>query len=130
MDDLAIRNQLLDSIKNNKTIRLNKMNKFMCYYNINKFEKTEEINEYLETPQEIIMKYALSYLTALDLYYIYLNDRDFAFYLLKNIKFVKEEDDIINLLRRNHITFMDDGYENYKKYVKKLVLEEHKYGNI
>lgn len=130
MDDLAIRNQLLDSIKNNKTIRLNKMNKFMYYYNINKFEKTEEINEYLETPQEIVMKYALSYLTAIDLYYIYLKDKDFAFYLLKNIKFVKEDDDIINLLRRNHITFMDDEYENYKKYVKKLELEEHKYGKI
>ena len=130
MDDLAIRNQLLDSIKNNKTVRLNKLNKFMCYYNINKFEKTEDINEYLETPQEIVMKYALSYLTAIDLYYIYLKDRDFAFYLLKNIRFVKEENDIINLLRRNHITFMDDGYENYKKYTKKLVLEEHKYEKI
>ena len=28
MDEIAIRNQLLDSIKNNKTVRLNKLNKF------------------------------------------------------------------------------------------------------
>ena len=130
MDDLAVRNQLLDSIKNNNKIRLNKLNKFMHYYNINKFEKTEDINKYLETPQEIVMKYTLSYLTALDLYYIYLKDREFAFYLLKNIRFVKEDDDIIGVLRRNHITFMDDDYENYKKYTKKLILEEHKYEKV
>ena len=130
IEELAVRNQLLDSIKDNKKIRLNKLNKFMYYHNIDKFTDTDDINDYLEIPQEINMKYAFSYLAALDLYYIYLRDKEFAFYLLKNICLTYSDYDVMNLLRRNHITFMDDDYENYKKYTKKLVLEENKYGQV
>ena len=124
IEDLAIRNQLLDSLKNNNHIRINKLNKFMNYYGLAPFEYKEELESYLDQPQDVIMKYSLSYLAAIDLYYIYKKDPEEAFYLLQNIRYFKRENDIINLLRRNNITFMDDDYNNLKKYVKEIKLKE------
>lgn len=119
IEDLTIRNALFDSIKKNNGIRMHKLNKFMSYYNMLPFDNENEIIEYLEVPQDVNIKYAISFLAALDLYYIYKKDPDFAFYLLKNIRYHVTEDNIMSLLRRNHITFMDDDYTNLKKYLKK-----------
>ena len=74
----------------------------------------------MDNPLEVNLKYSLGYLVAIDLYYIYKRDPELAFYLLKNLKFIKQENDIASMLRRNHITFMDDGYENLKKYIKEI----------
>lgn len=117
--ELFIRHALIDSLKENKSIRLNKINKVMSYYGGTPFENRDKIKEYLEMPQEVNMKYAISFLVAIDLYNIYKYDQDKCFYLLKNIKYHIKEDNILRLLRNNEITFMDDGYKNLEKYLKK-----------
>ena len=117
IEDLVIRNALFASLKDNGNIRMNKLNKLLALYSFIPFEKKEEINEYLEIPQEIQMKYSLSHLAAFDLFNIYNKDPDKCFYLLKNIKYNIQENDIIQLLRNNEITFMDDECENMKKYM-------------
>ena len=99
---------------------MNKLNKQLNYFQIDTINEEADIIDYLTTPLDVNIKYALSYLVAIDLYYIYLKDPEFAFYLLKNIRFIKQENDLFSLFRRNHITFMDDNYLNFKKYVKKI----------
>lgn len=64
-------------------------------------------------------KYAISYLTSLDLENIYMTDPEYAFYLMKRIRNNKTEN-IFKNMRENGITFMDDGYKNFKKKVKTL----------
>lgn len=117
--DLVIGNALLDSLTEKGRFRMNKFNKQLEVYDIIPFINKKEVMEYMTIPMDINMKYSLGFLTAIDLFYIYQKDPEFSFYLLKNIHFIKEENDVIGLLRRNHITFMDDGYENLKKHVKK-----------
>lgn len=119
VEAIVTNNALLDSISNNK-IRMNKLNKYLNYFGLSTFQNSTEIADYLSTPLEILIKYALGYLVAIDLYTIYQKDPELSFYLLKNLKYIKKENDIVNLLRNNHITFMDDGYENLKKYTKKI----------
>lgn len=120
ISQLVVKNSFLDAIKDNQKLRMNKFNKTLSIFDLMPFTDTQEILEYFTDPLEINIKYTLGYLAAIDLYYIYQKDPELAFYLLKNIKFIKQEHDVINALRRNHITFMDDGYENLKKYVKKI----------
>lgn len=117
--DLVIRNGLIGSLDDKKKLKLNKLNKYLSYYDIDTFNTKEEIIPYLVMPEEVTIKYALSYLCAIDLYEMYKEDREKAFYHLKNICFNKRCDDIITLLRNNNITFMDDGYKNLDKYLKK-----------
>lgn len=116
---IVTNNALLDSISKDK-IRLNKLNKYLNYFDLPIFQSIDKVVDYFETPLEILIKYALGYLVAIDLYTIYQEDEELAFYLLKNLKYVKKENNIINLFRNNNITFMDDSYENLKKYVKKI----------
>lgn len=120
ISDLVISNAFIDFLTDKGRFRMNKFNKTLEVYDIVPFQDREEIMNYMTTPMDINMKYALGYLVAIDLFYIYQKDPEFSFYLLKNIHYMKEENDIIGILRRNHITFMDDGYENLKKYVKKI----------
>lgn len=116
---IVTNNALLDSLNKDK-VRLNKLNKYLSYFDLPTFQNIDEIVDYLSTPLEILIKYTLGYLVAIDLYTIYQNDPEEAFYLLKNLKYAKKENNIISLFRNNHITFMDDGYENLKKYTKKI----------
>lgn len=118
--ELIFNTSLLDSLNKDKKIRMNKLNKQLNYFQIDTINEEADIIDYLTTPLDVNIKYALSYLVAIDLYYIYLKDPEFAFYLLKNIRFIKQENDLFSLFRRNHITFMDDNYLNFKKYVKKI----------
>ena len=120
ISQLVVRNCFLDAIKENKKLRMNKFNKTLGIFDLIPFNNEQEVLEYFTDPLEINIKYTLGYLVAIDLYYIYQKDPELAFYLLKNIRFIKQENDMINILRRNHITFMDDGYENFKKYIKKI----------
>ena len=119
VSDLVIRNGLLDALDKRKKVRFNKLNKYVEYYDIDKFKDENDLIPYLIYPEESIIKYALSYLVAVDLLEIYKKDREKAFYHLKNICFNKRTDSILTLLRFNEITFMDDGYYNLKKYIKK-----------
>lgn len=118
--DLIVRDATIKTIKENNKIRLNKLNKIINNYNLSSFSNKNELLEYLASSHESLIKYTLSFLVAIDLYYIYLNDKELAFYLLKNIRYIKNEDNIFQVLRTNHITFMDDGYDNLKKYTKKI----------
>lgn len=79
----------------------------------------EILNMTLQENPRNIARYAFSYLTSLDLEMIYNQDREYAFYLLKNIRKNKTEN-IFGNLRENQITFMDDGYNNWKKKIKTL----------
>jgi len=118
--ELIITNCMLDASVDERKIRLNKFNKNLNYLSLKPFKDEKEILDYLATPLDINMMYTFGYLVAIDLYYIYKKDPDLAFYLLKNIKYIKQDNDILGLLRRNGITFMDDEYENLKKYIKKI----------
>lgn len=121
IEDLVIRNTLLDCISGNKKIRLHKLNKFLksVCENSDDFTTTDELAPYLDTPQYLTMTYSLSYLVAIDLYYKYLQDREEAFYNLECIKYDKETNQVISILENNGITFMKDNYTNLKKYIKK-----------
>lgn len=59
-----------------------------------------------------------SYLSAIDLYKIYINDKEKAFYNLDKLKYSNE----VNILKRmeeSEITFFEDNYHNLKLYLKK-----------
>ena len=116
--DIVTRNTILDSLKDNKKIRLSKINKYLGYFEVLPFKNEDELIPYLTMPEEDVIKYSLSYLTALDLYYIYKKDPDEAFYALSCITYIKQTDDIFTLLKNNGITFMNDNYANLKKYIK------------
>lgn len=120
ISELVVRNTFLKSLRNNKQLNMKKLNKHLEYWGLEPFTCKEELLDFITDPLEINIKYTLGYLVAIDLYYIYLEDPEFAFYLLKNLKFIKCENDIHGLFRRNHITFMDDGYSNFKRYIKKI----------
>ena len=118
INDLVTRNTILDSLKKNKKIRLSKLNKYLGYFEVLPFKNEEELLPYLTMPEEDIIKYALSYLVALDLYYMYKKDPEEAFYALSCITYIKQTNNIFNLLKNNGITFMNDDYANLKKYIK------------
>ena len=119
--DAVIRYAIIQSITNKRKIKFNKLNQFLetICPNPEHFEKEEQFIKYLDTPQDFTMTYTLSYLTAIDLYYKYLNDRDEAFYFLECIRNYKKTNQVFNLLNNNGITFMNDNYENLKRYIKK-----------
>ena len=121
LEELIVKRAILDSLTEKKRIRFHKLNKFLQYVcpNSDNFTNKEELVSFLETPQDITITYALSYLTALDLYYIYLKDREEAFYYLECIKNYPETNQVLQLLYNNGITFMEDDYSNLKKYIKK-----------
>lgn len=118
--DLIVRDAVVTTLRDNNKIRLNNVNKIISNYNLTSFNDENEILEYISNSHESLIKYTLSFLIAIDLYYIYLEDKELAFYLLKNIRYIKSENDIFKVLRNNHITFMDDGYKNLKEYTKKI----------
>ncbi len=109
-----------DALTLQKHFRINKFNKALTYYQLEPFQNTQEIMNYLDDPLDIDMKYALGFLCGIDLYFIYQKDPELAFYLLKNIRLIKQDNDILSVFRKNHLTFMDDGYANLKEYVKKI----------
>lgn len=112
----------LNSCNDNK-FRTNKFNKLLSTFGINQLND-ELLKYYLTDSGSQIINYGISYLASIDLLNIYEYDSEFAFYLLKNIRFIKHEDDVLSVLRRNHVTFMDDGYNNLKKYVKKIEINK------
>ena len=118
---LVVRNGILECIGENNKIRLHKLNKYNSFFKIPTVDKLNDLIPYLDTPQEELMTYSLSYLVALDLYQIYKRDREYAFYLIKCIRFLKEEDNIKSLLIRNEITFFQDNYKNLKEYIQAIL---------
>ena len=117
---LYIRDSIIGSLSNKKKIRFNKLNKMLEGYHSYQFTNSEQLIPYFQEEEKELMVYSLGYLVALDLLNIYKKDREFAFYLLKNIKYNISEDNILSLLNRNHITFMEDDYANLKKYIKEI----------
>ncbi len=65
------------------------------------------------------LTYNLGFVGALDLLNIYHNDREKAFYYLNNLRNSDHKDNVIKVCRENGMTFMDDGFENLKKYIKR-----------
>lgn len=103
------------------SLRINKFHKALNKHGFNEYLDIETIQDYFGYEKlEDTLSYSLSYLAAIDLMEIYKRDPEFAFYLLENIRFMRSDFDVLNVFRRNHITFMDDGFENLKKHVKKI----------
>lgn len=112
----------LQSIKKNGNIRNQKFQKFFNYYKLDRMLDTNAILNIIDGYEDAIdaITYNYSFLASLDLYEIWKQDPDLAFYLLQNIRYMRTDDDVFNLLRRNHITFMDDNFQNFQNYVKNL----------
>ena len=117
--ELIVNFSYLSSRNDSNNLRKNKFNKMLRYYKL-KINSEETLKSYMNATCEEIINYALSYLASIDLLEIYKKDKEFALYLLKNICYIQQDDDVLGILRRNHITFMDDNYKNFRGYVKKI----------
>ena len=120
VENLLIRDSLLDSARQNKTVRLNKMNKFFDKFDCF-FADENVLKMTLDMDFIPMLNYSYSMLAAIDLYYIYLEDPEKCFCLLKNIMNNIKCKNTMDMLRNNGITFMDDGYQNLIKYLKKEI---------
>lgn len=110
----------LASITEKFRFRENKFHKLIASYQLPNITSEEQLKLCLSSNYAETINYSLAYLAGLDLYKIYKNDPELAIYLLQNIRYAKEEQNVIQLLRRNHITFMNDGYQNLKDHVKQV----------
>ena len=119
IEDLSIRAGMLKFLELNPYININlkKFNKFLKPYGYN-FKTQEQLYSYLTIPSERRTKFSLSYLVALDLYYIYKDDPEKCFALLKEIKDIYT-DDYLNDLSKYQITFMEDDYKSLEKFLNK-----------
>lgn len=76
---------------------------------------------YLQEDSKELARYALSFLTSLDLEKLYTQDKELAFREFEAIRYNKTNDIEKNLT--NHgITFMQDGYQNLHEKIRKLSL--------
>lgn len=92
-----------------------------AYQNQFAIELNEDVLlETLQISPQDTANYRISFLTNLDLENIYFQDAEYAFYLFEKIR-TNSHDNLLDNLRKNHITFMDDGYENLKAKVKTLL---------
>lgn len=116
--NLVIRDNLIKSNNENKTFSLKRLNNVLDQKKIDIFKNIYELKHFIEIPEDIYITYSLSYLAALDLFYIYKKDQDKAFYLLQRIRNTIKENDLFKLFRDNNIKFMDNDYKNLKDYIK------------
>ena len=123
--ELIVNFSYLSSCNNSNNLRKNKFEKILRFYNL-RINSEKTLRSYMDDTCEEIINYALSYLASIDLLEIYKKDKEFALYLLKNICYIQQDDDVLGILRRNHITFMDDDYKNFKEYVKKIEGNQNK----
>jgi len=110
---------VINTIKDND-FNIDTFNDNIKKYDFNKRYDYSDIVNYLVEDADTNITYNLSFLGALDLLEIYKNDKEKAFDILRNIRSQKRNCNIIKLLRNNNLTFMDDDYSNFKKYVKQL----------
>lgn len=121
VESFIIKNEMLNSIKRNGELRVKKFNRSIKKYNIVDPEKDYvTLLKYLLIDEETALTYALSYLTAIDLFYQIQNDKERGFYNLRKLRECYDINDIINYIRFRGITFMDDNYKNLKEYTKKM----------
>lgn len=116
--NIFIMESLIESLDSNMEIRFDKLNKKLGKYGIN-INSKEEIKENVSDSLNVEIEYSFSDLIALDLYYIYLEDKEKCFYFLKRIKAIKNKNNIIPILKRNGISFLKDDYLNLQKYLKR-----------
>ena len=109
----------LKSCNNSNNLRKNKFDKMLRYYGL-KVNGEKTLRSYMNDTCEEIINYTLSYLASIDLLEIYKKDKEFALYLLRNVCYIQQDDDVLGIFRRNHITFMDDDYKNFREYVKRI----------
>lgn len=105
--------------ENSNRVSIEEITKQLVQDNIKMNVNKGILSTALQEDPMITAKYNLSYLASLDLEKIYEEDREYAFYLLKSIRKNKTEN-IFENLRENKITFLDDGYKNWKTKIKTL----------
>ena len=118
IQELVLRNGILQALDNNQ-INYEILNEFTKEYLKKEFDE-EKLIPYLNTPQETNIAYSFSYLIALDLFYIYKEDKELAFYLIKKIKNIRSKKTLFKELSKNKITFFEDDYKNLKKCIKNM----------
>ena len=113
-----IMSSLLESLDSNMEIKFDKLDTRLRKYDI-QINSKDELADELINPLSVDVEYGFSSLIALDLYYIYLKDKEKCFYFLKRIKEIKNKNNILPALKRNGITFLKDDYQNLQKYLKR-----------
>lgn len=98
---------------------LNKYRSLFSEHKIDLIDQAEIIELFEGDDNDDLISYNIAQLAATDLFYIYKSDPELAFYLLSNLRSYRTDDDIIANFRKNNLTFMDDGFYNFKKYIKK-----------
>lgn len=97
---------------------LNKYRNLFSKCKIDLIDQMDIIELIRNENSEDLISYNIAQLAATDLLYIYKNDPELAFYLLSNLRSYRTDDDIIANFRKNNLTFMDDGFHNFKEYIK------------
>ena len=115
---ILFRTILLNAINDDKSINYEGLNKLLEGNGIEKIKEDENIVDYLTESQDYYIKYALSTLCAVDLFYLYDEDRNHTIDSIKKIRNTRGIDDIIPLLKENNVTFMNDDYKNLKKFIQ------------
>ncbi len=118
--ELYIGTSLLESSIESKKIRWNKFNKKLISEGMNFEVDKDNFKEYISSDSRSLMRFTTSYLSALDLYYLYLTDREKAIYIIKNIKNY-DSNNIFTILENSEIHFFEDNYSNLNKHVKSLI---------
>ena len=120
INSLCVGDAVYNSVSNNYSFRLNKANKLLNKYGIigydSKKDMLNDINDDIETD----IRVSLGSLVAIDLANIYDKDPEKSFHLLYNIKCGSYKKSLKQILKKNEMTFMDDGCENYKKLVNNI----------
>lgn len=84
------------------------------------FNDVNEVFDYLDHPAYLLLEYSLSYLASLDLFELYLEDREHAFNQLEKIRMVSGSHNLIRLARENGFTFMEKDYPSLQKQLKRI----------
>lgn len=102
-------------------ITLERFNKKLARKKIREtFTDIDEIFEYLTEPASLLLCYNLSYLASLDLFELYLQDREKAFVELEKIKGTNYRYHLIGLAKKYGLTFIEKDCPSLQKHLKRL----------
>lgn len=104
-------------------INFPKLSNHLKRYNINTPINAQNFNGFLHNDFENDINYAISYLTALDLYKIYKHDPQKAIHHLLTVPTLEGEH-IQRDLEQIDVTFFEDGYSNLNEHCKKLLKQK------
>lgn len=125
LDDYILRNFQLNLgfllAKKDRKITLNELNRDLSKKNIQiTFTDKKKAFEYLNESASKLLIHNLSYLASLDLFELYLQDREKAFVKLEKIKELDYHRHLIRFSKENGFTFMEKDCPSLQKHLKRL----------